>query len=121
MPKPKKQHGAPPKKSRKMNTFAKLSTTTSGKTKPGGDGAKNSQNGKKNQGQNQTKQQQKRKPIVPFARGDRILLIGEGELSSPSTIHYMHPYMHTCIHPSMICNKLTVYAYIKETSPSPGR
>jgi 25S rRNA (uracil2634-N3)-methyltransferase len=82
MPKPKKQHGAPPKKSRKMNTFAKLSTT-SGKTKPGGgDGAKTSQNGKKNQGRNQTKQQQKRKPIVPFARGDRILLIGEGELSS---------------------------------------
>jgi 25S rRNA (uracil2634-N3)-methyltransferase len=91
MPKPKKQHGAPPKKSRKMNTFAKLSTTSSGKTKPGGDGAKTSQNGKKtNQGQNQTKQQQKkRKPIVPFARGDRILLIGEGELSSHPP--YMHP------------------------------
>ncbi|RMJ24463.1 hypothetical protein PHISP_04681 [Aspergillus sp. HF37] len=97
MPKPKKQHGAAPKKSRKMNTFAKLSTTTAdGKTKPGGgSGAKTSQtqNGKKNQ------QQQKRKPIVPFGRGDRILLIGEGDFSfarSLVTQYKCHNVLATC-------------------------
>lgn len=76
MPKSKKArlHGPPPgaggdapqKKARKMHTFSKLSTKAGAApaTKP------------KHTPQ---QQQQQRRPIVPFAKRDRILLVGEGE------------------------------------------
>ena len=80
-----------------MSSFAKLSTTTptnSAKPKaaqsahhhPGSSGnAKNSNNDRKmkNSQQQQQQVQRNQRPIVPFGRKDRILLVGEGESDLP--------------------------------------
>lgn len=84
-----------PKKHRKMASFAKLSTTTttnpakpkaaqSAHHQPGSGNAKNSNNDRKmkNSQQQQQQLQKNQRPIVPFGRKDRILLVGEGELGS---------------------------------------
>ena len=84
-----------PKKHRKMASFAKLSTTTttnpakpkaaqSAHHQPGSGNAKNSNNDRKmkNSQQQQQQLQRNQRPIVPFGRKDRILLVGEGELGS---------------------------------------
>ena len=77
----KANDGPPAKKSKKMHTFAKLSTSG----KPINSAANNNNNmpgGKKGQSQSQLqgKQQQKqqRRPVIPFGRRDRVLLVGEG-------------------------------------------
>ena len=62
-------------KKSKMNTFPRLSTN-----------ANNKNNSKKNN--NNGKIQKNQRPIVPFGRNDRVLLIGEGEFS-------INPYMST--------------------------
>lgn len=55
---------------KKMNTFPRLSTTN------------NKNNDTKKNKTNNGKQQKNQRPIVPFGRNDRILLIGEGAFSS---------------------------------------
>ncbi|KAG2412671.1 hypothetical protein HFD88_010228 [Aspergillus terreus] len=91
MPKSKKArlHGPPPgaggdapqKKARKMHTFSKLSTKADAApaTKP------------KHTPQ---QQQQQRRPIVPFAKRDRILLVGEGDFSFARSLVEHHGCRH---------------------------
>lgn len=55
---------------KKMNTFPRLSTTN------------NNNNDTKKNKTNNGKQQRNQRPIVPFGRNDRVLLIGEGDFSS---------------------------------------
>ncbi|GLA98756.1 hypothetical protein AtubIFM57143_007053 [Aspergillus tubingensis] len=92
------------KKHRKMSSFAKLSTTTptnSAKPKaaqsahhhPGSSGnAKNSNNDRKmkNSQQQQQQVQRNQRPIVPFGRKDRILLVGEGDFSFARSLVLQH-------------------------------
>ena len=58
---------------KKMHTFSRLSTSN-----------KNDDNSNTNANKNKQKQQQQqqRKPIIPFGKGDRVLLIGEGKFCS---------------------------------------
>ncbi|KAL4868493.1 hypothetical protein BDV12DRAFT_101623 [Aspergillus spectabilis] len=98
MTKPKRartQHHAPPnpsnsagKKHRKMSSFAKLSTKNNynntinsieNNDKDAHAHAK-ANGSHKNEKKNQQRQKQHRRPIVPFRKGDRILLIGEGNI-----------------------------------------
>ncbi|KAL4950387.1 hypothetical protein BDW69DRAFT_57948 [Aspergillus filifer] len=103
-------HGAS-KKHRKMSSFAKLSTknsynynnlATANKENDAPARKGSSQNQQQNQNQKQKgqqKQQQNRRPIVPFRRGDRILLIGEGDFSfahSLATHHRCKNLLATC-------------------------
>ena len=71
--------GPPAKKSKKMHTFARLSTSGKPTNSPANNS--NMSGGKKGQSQAQGKQQQQkqqRKPVIPFGRRDRVLLVGEG-------------------------------------------
>lgn len=80
---PNTSHGIG-KKHRKMSSFAKLSTKSS-------HSHSNTSGNKENKapaGKNEKHQhKQHRRPIVPFRRTDRILLVGEGGLSL-STLHF---------------------------------
>ncbi|PKY05370.1 hypothetical protein P168DRAFT_309706 [Aspergillus campestris IBT 28561] len=81
-----------------MNSFSRLSTTTApssqAKGKGGSGGNKNSNHGqgdvtsKSNQPQKKPSQQQR--PIVPFGRKDRVLLIGEGDFSFARALVTQH-------------------------------
>lgn len=72
---PNTSHGTG-KKHRKMSSFAKLST----KSSHGNSNSGNKEN-KGPAGKNEKHQQkQHKRPIVPFRRTDRILLVGEGGL-----------------------------------------
>ncbi|KAL5334567.1 hypothetical protein BJX70DRAFT_391334 [Aspergillus crustosus] len=90
------------KKHRKMNSFAKLSTKTNNKNIASSCGNKNiEQIGSQNPGHDQQKpkQRQHRRPIVPFSRRDRILLVGEGDFSfahSLATHHRCRNIIATC-------------------------
>ncbi|KAL2823975.1 hypothetical protein BDW59DRAFT_162755 [Aspergillus cavernicola] len=78
------------KKHRKMSSFAKLSTKNN---IPSG-GAENGPLKKKKH-----QQKQHRRPVVPFRRGDRILLVGEGDFSfarSLATHHRCKNLLATC-------------------------
>ncbi|RDK40115.1 hypothetical protein M752DRAFT_328723 [Aspergillus phoenicis ATCC 13157] len=92
-----------PKKHRKMASFAKLSTTTttnpakpkaaqSAHHQPGSGNAKNSNNDRKmkNSQQQQQQLQKNQRPIVPFGRMDRILLVGEGDFSFARSLVLQH-------------------------------
>ncbi|KAL4883099.1 hypothetical protein BJY04DRAFT_33349 [Aspergillus karnatakaensis] len=97
-------HGAGMKR-RKMSSFAKLSTKNNYNSNNIGSGTRdkdasakaNASN--KNVKKNQLKQKQQRRPIVPFRRGDRILLVGEGDFSfahSLATHHQCQYLVATC-------------------------
>ncbi|KAL4789537.1 hypothetical protein BDV19DRAFT_396939 [Aspergillus venezuelensis] len=111
-------HGAG-KKHRKMSSFAKLSTknsynysntATANKENdaPARKGSSQNQQQNQQQSQNQNptqkqkgkqKQQQNKRPIVPFRKGDRILLVGEGDFSfahSLATHHRCKNLLATC-------------------------
>lgn len=47
--------------------------------------------------------QQNQRPIVPFLRGDRILLVGEGELIRIGRIVYPGGYTHQLSLPNSVC------------------
>ncbi|RAL08374.1 25S rRNA (uracil2634-N3)-methyltransferase [Aspergillus homomorphus CBS 101889] len=72
-----------PKKHRKMQTFSRLSTTTT----PGRTASKHDDKGRKIATgasalqKPAQRQNQHRRPIVPFGKKDRILLVGEGDFS----------------------------------------
>lgn len=72
------------KKHRKMSSFAKLSTKSSHSNSSTGGNKENKAPAGKNE---KHQQKQHRRPIVPFQRTDRILLVGEGGLSL-STLHF---------------------------------
>ncbi|RAL05647.1 25S rRNA (uracil2634-N3)-methyltransferase [Aspergillus ibericus CBS 121593] len=87
-----------PKKHRKMHMFSKLSTTSSAAAAkaPQGQGVgiahpekKNGSDGKK-PSQKQQKQQKNQRPVVPFGRKDRILLVGEGDFSFARSLVLQH-------------------------------
>ncbi|ODM23565.1 hypothetical protein SI65_01154 [Aspergillus cristatus] len=65
-------------KKSKMNTFPRLSTN-----------ANNNNNTKKNNNNN-GKLQKNQRPIVPFGRNDRVLLIGEGDFSFARSLVVQH-------------------------------
>ncbi|OJJ68771.1 hypothetical protein ASPBRDRAFT_199189 [Aspergillus brasiliensis CBS 101740] len=91
-----------------MSSFAKLSTTTTttgtNSAKPNaaqgghhhhgsGNASKNSNNDRKmkhSQQQQQQQQQRNQRPIVPFGRMDRILLVGEGDFSFARSLVLQH-------------------------------
>lgn len=82
MPKSKKARrhtghggGGNPKRVRKMHTFPKLSTTIPSTPKQQNGGRKNLSH---------------QRPIVPFGRKDRILLIGEGDFSFAHSLVVQH-------------------------------
>lgn len=70
-----------PKKHRKMHTFSRLSTTTTTPPPLGPPAIKHDGKDSKTITGAITSQQPKqhRRPIVPFGKKDRILLVGEGE------------------------------------------
>ena len=83
--------GQNPKKHRKMHSFSKLSTTSSaaakasqgqgvGQVNENANAKKKKKNGSGPQKSLQ-KQQKNQRPVVPFGRKDRILLVGEGGLN----------------------------------------
>ncbi|KAL4917923.1 hypothetical protein BDW62DRAFT_210847 [Aspergillus aurantiobrunneus] len=83
------------KKHRKMSSFAKLSTKNNYSTSS----KENKAPGAKNEKHQQQQQQQHRRPIVPFRRTDRILLVGEGDFSfahSLATHHRCRNLVATC-------------------------
>lgn len=73
------------KKHRKMSSFAKLSTKSSHSNSNTGGNKENKAPAGKNE---KHQQKQHRRPIVPFQRTDRILLVGEGGLFL-STLHFV--------------------------------
>ncbi|KAL4942856.1 hypothetical protein BDV06DRAFT_155745 [Aspergillus oleicola] len=95
------------KKHRKMSTFAKLSTKNSYNYNINANTNANKENDAparkgSNQSQKQKgrqKQQHNKRPIVPFRKGDRILLVGEGDFSfahSLATHHHCKKLLATC-------------------------
>ncbi|KAL4806010.1 hypothetical protein BDV18DRAFT_160869 [Aspergillus unguis] len=96
-PKTSSQNG-PGKKHRKMSSYAKLSTKNnhnSNNSNLSGN-KENNAPAKKNE---KHQQKQHRRPIVPFRRKDRILLVGEGDFSfahSLATHHRCRNLVATC-------------------------
>ncbi|PWY70158.1 hypothetical protein BO70DRAFT_382296 [Aspergillus heteromorphus CBS 117.55] len=75
-----------PRKHRKMHTFSKLSTATQGPHGPPGHSAANKDRKKPHP--------QQRRPIVPFGRKDRILMVGEGDFSFARSLILQHRCRH---------------------------
>ena len=59
------------KGNKKMHTFPRLSTSNNNPN--------TNANSNTNKNKQKQQQQQQRRPIIPFGKGDRVLLIGEGK------------------------------------------
>ncbi|PWY85674.1 hypothetical protein BO94DRAFT_467759 [Aspergillus sclerotioniger CBS 115572] len=79
-----------------MHTFSKLSTTSSAAKASQGQGVdkvNENANAKKNGSdpkKSSQKQQKNQRPVVPFGRKDRILLVGEGDFSFARSLVLQH-------------------------------
>ncbi|KAL6235446.1 hypothetical protein BDW75DRAFT_141174 [Aspergillus navahoensis] len=93
---PNTNHGTG-KKHRKMSSFTKLSTKNNYNNNANKENYKEN-NGRARKNENH-QQKQLRRPIVPFRRKDRILLVGEGDFSfahSLVTYHRCKNLLATC-------------------------
>lgn len=75
------------KGNKKMHTFPRLSTSNNNPN------ANSNSNTNKNKQKQQ--QQQQRRPIIPFGKGDRVLLIGEGKFCFIIYVFELCMYMHS--------------------------